>query len=192
MSLDLANPRRPACDLDPMFPDRWSPRAFDPSPLAPWQVEALFEAARWAPSCMNEQPWCFRYAVTPEARARVVETLSPRNQEWAAHAPLLVYATCRTTFAKSDRPNRHAGFDTGAAWMAIALQARSLGLHAHAMAGFDLEKARALLGLPESGWDVLGCIAVGRRGDPGALPEHHQKNEAPSFRKEPAEVAQPL
>ena len=91
---------------------RRSIRRFLPDPVAEEDVRRLLEAARWAPSCMNEQPWCFRYAVTPEARARVVETLSPRNQEWAAHAPVLAYATCRTTFAKSDRPNRHAGFDT--------------------------------------------------------------------------------
>jgi nitroreductase len=175
-----------------MFPDRWSPRAFDPSPISAWQVEALFEAARWAPSCMNEQPWRFRYAVTPEARARVVDTLTPRNQEWARLAPLLAFATCRTTFSKNDRPNRHAGFDTGAAWMALALQARRLGLHAHAMAGFDLEKARALLGLPDSGWDVLCCIAVGRRGDAEALPEHHRNGEHPNDRQDPVEVALPL
>lgn len=192
MHSPVPNSRRAACDVDPMFPDRWSPRAYDPTPLAPWQIAALFEAARWAPSCRNEQPWRFRWAADPAARARVLETLTPANQEWAQHAPLLVYACCRTTFARKERPNRHASFDTGAAWMAIALQARRLGLHAHAMAGFDLAKARTLLELPEEGWDVLACIAVGRHGEPEALPEHHRQAEAPNDRKAPEEVATPL
>jgi nitroreductase len=180
--------RKPEAPVDPMFPDRWSPRSFLPDPVPAGDVGILLEAARWTPSCFNEQPWLFLYAVREVDRARFASALSEKNRAWASKAPLLLFLAARTGFARTGKPNRHAAFDAGAAWMSLALQARRLGLYAHAMAGFDAGKARAVLGLPAEGWEILAAVAVGRRGDPGSLPEDLRAAEAPSPRKPLAEV----
>ena len=146
MAKPFHNPRTPDADVDAMFADRWSPRAFLPDPVPKEQLERLFCAAGWAPSCYNEQPWLFLYAVTPEDRARFVEALVPLNQRWASKAPVLAFLAVRRRFARNGNENRAAVFDGGAAWMALALQARKMGLHTHAMLGFVPEKG--LLGGP--------------------------------------------
>jgi nitroreductase len=183
------NPRAPGTDVDAMFVDRWSPRAFSSDPLSDPQLAALFEAARWAPSCYNEQPWLFLYATTPEARRLFASALVEKNRAWAGRAPLLIFLATRRQFAKNGKPNRHAGFDAGAAWMALALQARKLGLHAHGMAGFDQDRAHEILGLPKDQYEVMAAIAVGRRTDSGVLPEDLRQVEQPNDRKPPEEVA---
>lgn len=188
MSETIRNNRRTEADCDSMFPDRWSPRSYLPDPIPPDQVRVLFEAARWAPSSYNEQPWLFVAAREPEARARFLETLIEFNQGWAKSAPLLVYILARRAFSESGKPNRHAAFDSGAAWMALALQARKLGLHAHAMAGFDADKARRLLNMDAGEFDILAAVAVGRRGEPAALTEELRRREAPSDRRPLADV----
>ena len=187
--IDRRNPRIPTVDVDSQFLDRWSPRAFDPTPLTDDQLAALFEAARWAPSCYNEQPWLFLYAVTPEDRARFAETLVPANRLWAPRAPLLLFVLCRKRFRHNNQENRHAPFDAGAAWMALALQARKLGLHAHAMAGFSRAKAYQILGVPQEDYDIMAAVAIGTRGDPGLLPKDVAAREQPSDRKPLSEVA---
>jgi nitroreductase len=185
----IHNPRTPETEVDAIFVDRWSPRAFLPDPIPEPELRALFEAARWAPSCGNEQPWLFLYARTPEDRERFATALTPRNREWAPHAPLLMFALARRSFAGSGKPNRTAPFDTGAAWMALALQARRLGLHAHGMAGFDMEKAYEVLGAPREEYEIIAAIAVGRRGGAAQLSERDAARETPSTRKPHAEVA---
>lgn len=189
MSLNRENPRNPAAEVDSLFVDRWSPRAFIDEPLADWQVQTLFEAARWAPSCFNEQPWLFIYAVSAVDRQRFLPILVEGNQVWAKRAPLLLFVLARRTFAHNGKENRHAAFDAGAAWMSLALQARRLGLYAHAMAGFSRSRAYEILAVPEDEYDILAAIAVGHRGDPGQLPEAVAAREEPSERKAPAEVA---
>ena len=187
--IDRSNPRIPAAEVDSQFIDRWSPRAFEPTPLTDAQLSTLFEAARWSPSCYNDQPWLFVYAVTPEDRARFAEALVPANQVWAGRAPLLLYVLCRRRFRHNGQENRHAPFDAGAAWMALALQARRLGLHAHAMAGFSREKAGAILGVPQEDYDIMAAVAVGCRGAAELLPEEMAAREKPSDRQPLAEVA---
>ena len=187
--IDRRNPRIPTVDVDSQFLDRWSPRAFDPSPLTDDQLAALFEAARWAPSCYNDQPWLFLYAVTPEDRARFAGALVPANQVWAPHAALLLFVLCRRRFRHNNQENRHARFDAGAAWMALALQARKLGLHAHAMAGFSRQKAYEILAVPPEDYDIMAAVAVGRRGDAQMLPDDVAAREQPSDRKPLSEVA---
>jgi nitroreductase len=189
MTVNYNNPRIPEVDVDSQFIDRWSPRAFADTPLAREQVASLFEAARWAPSCNNDQPWLFLYAETALDRARFAEALAPANQTWAANAPLLLFVLCRRHFRHDGKENRHAPFDAGAAWMSLALQARKLGLHAHAMAGFSRPKAYALLGVPQEDYDIMAAVAVGRRGDPALLPEEVAERELPNARKPLAEVA---
>ena len=183
------NPRIPTVEVDAMFTDRWSPRSFDPELLTQEQIMTMFEAARWAPSCFNEQPWLFRYAVKEEDRRRFLSALVEKNQQWAQHAPLLIFVLAKRHFSFNGKPNRHAPFDAGAAWVSLALQARRLGLYAHAMAGFSVEKACEVLGVDRDEYDVMAAIAVGRRSTPENLPEDMRKGELPNTRKPLEEVA---
>ncbi len=182
MAINLRNPRSPAVEIDSMFIDRWSPRAFDPTPLAQEQIDSLFEAARWSPSCYNEQPWLFIYAVTAEDRERFLSALLEGNQAWCRRVPLLIFLLCRRNFTHNGKENRHAPFDAGAAWMSLALQARKLGLYAHAMAGFNRESAYAVLAAPADQFDIMAAIAVGRRAESEVLPEAVAAKEQPNDR----------
>lgn len=188
------SPRTPDADVHPMFLDRWSPRAIGPGPLTDAQLASLFEAMRWAPSCFNEQPWLVVHATDPgsPAHARIVGLLAETNQLWAGHAALVMILFARRRLGHNDRPNRHAGFDCGAAWMALALEARALGLYAHAMAGFDPARAYTELDVPEADYEAMAAIAVGPPGDPAALPEKLRAREAPSGRKPTAEFVRRL
>jgi nitroreductase len=127
--------------------------------------------------------------VTPEDRTRFGEALLPANQVWAPRAPLLLFILCRRTFRHNNRENRYAPFDAGAAWMALALQARKLGLLAHAMAGFSRQKAYEILGVPAGEYDIMAAVAVGRRGDAELLPADVAARERPNERKPLTEVA---
>lgn len=187
--LSIPNHRAPEAEVDPMFTGRWSPRAFSPEPLSPGAVASLFEAARWAPSCFNEQPWLFVYGTDPEERELFMKVLSKGNRIWAVNAPLLAVVFARRTFGQSGKPNRWAPFDCGAAWVSLAFQARSMGLYAHGMAGFSREKAYELLGVPEEDYEAMAAIAVGKYGDRDALPDKVRENEQPNTRKPLAEVA---
>lgn len=191
MSIDRSNPRVPAAEVDAIFPDRWSPRALLPDAIPEHQAAALFEAARWAPSCYNEQPWLFVYAADEDGRRRLAAALVEKNRSWAARAPLLAFLAARRHFDSDGRPNRYAAFDAGAAWMSLALQARRLGLYAHAMAGFDQDRAHEILGLPKDQYEILVAIAVGRRGEPSQLPEDLRPLECPNARKPAEQVARP-
>jgi nitroreductase len=191
MSSYHANPRVPDADVDAVFLDRWSPRAFRPDPLPAETLATLLEAARWAPSCFNEQPWRFVYAVEPADRARFAALLSPKNRLWADRAPLLLFVVARRAFTESGNENRWAAFDAGAAWMSLALQARRLGLHAHAMAGFSRERAYAELEIPEDLFEILVAVAIGRRDDPTHLPEDLTARETPGGRRPVRDLAHP-
>ena len=189
MSLTPPNPRSSEAEADSMFTDRWSPRAFLPDPLPEHQIQALFEAARWAPSCFNEQPWFFLYATEADDREIFASILLKKNQSWAARAPLLMFAMARRRFLQGGKENRHAPFDTGSAWMSLALQARRMGLYAHAMAGFDLEKAYRVLGVPKADYHIMAAIAVGRKGDAAQLSDDLRQMETPNSRKPLSQVA---
>jgi nitroreductase len=171
-----------------MFTDRWSPRAFDATPLTDAQVHALFEAARWAPSCFNEQPWLFYFTRSDEGRARFLTALVKRNQQWAQTAPLLGFMCARRTFSRGNKENRHAAFDTGAAWMSLALQARRLGLYAHAMAGFSRDTAYNILEISRDEYHVMAAFVVGSKGDMSQLPDDFHDMETPNSRKPYAET----
>jgi nitroreductase len=185
----VPNRRKPEAAVDPMFIDRWSPRAFSPEPLPEEAVASLFEAARWAPSCFNEQPWLFIYGTDPEERGVFLQILAEGNRVWAASAPLLAVVFARRTFARGDKPNRWAPFDSGAAWVSLAFQARSMGLYAHGMGGFSRKRAYELLGVPEDQYEAMAAIAVGMYGDRDALPEEIKEVEQPNDRKPLSEVA---
>jgi nitroreductase len=182
------NNRKPAYGIDRMFIDRWSPRAFSSEPLTPEQVQTLFEAARWAPSCFNEQPWFFAYATSQEDRQAFADVLVKKNQLWAGRAPLLIFILARRQFKQGGRENRHAAFDAGAAWMSLALQARKMGLYAHAMAGFNQEKAYELLKVSPEQYHIMAAVAVGYRGESDHLPEDLLKIETPNSRNPLSEI----
>ncbi len=164
---------------------RWSPRAFSDKAVSREAVLSLLEAARWAPSCFNEQPWTFIVATKddPVEYETLFSCLRPTNQAWANRAPVLAVAVTKGTFDHNGKPNRHAAHDTGMAVENLMLQAVSMGLFAHPMAGFDAKRVREVYGVPE-GFDPLVAIAVGYPGDPGELPEDFREKElAPRERK---------
>lgn len=179
----MPQPRKPEAEVDPQFLDRWSPRALRPDPLTREQVASLFEAARWAPSCFNEQPWRLVYGLAGEPEHdRLAGLLVPANQAWAARAPLLLIFFARRNFTHNDKPNRTAAFDVGSAWMSLALEARRLGLYAHGMAGFDVQRSYSDLGVDPDQFEALAAVAVGALADPVTLPEPLRAREAPSDR----------
>lgn len=179
--------RQSAQPIHPLFLDRWSPRAFDASPLSQAQLEALLEAARWAPSAHNAQPWRFVYALRDSAAwPEFLDLLIANNQRWAANASALLIVLSKRSFQApgKDAPaplGSHA-FDAGAAWASLALQAAHDGLATHAMGGFDRERARLLLGVPDD-YDVHVAVAIGRRAARDSLPDDLQAREQPNQRE---------
>lgn len=174
--------------VDPLFLERWSPRAFSTRAVDPETLATVFEAARFAPSCFNDQPWLFVTATRPADLERFRAILAPANRTWADAAPVLAFAFARRTFGHNGKPNRWAPFDTGAAWMSLALAATRLGLQTHAMGGFDAAAALAAAGLDPEGWDAMAAIALGHPGDPASLPADLAARERPSPRKPLSEV----
>ncbi len=163
---------------------RWSPRAFSGEPVTQEQLRKLFEAARWAPSSYNEQPWRFLVGRKGDSTwQRIFDALVEFNQTWAKDAPVLILTLARKEFSHSGKPNHHGLHDTGAATAMLMLEATQLGLHTHGMAGFDHVKARAAFSVPPE-YDVGAAIAVGHFGDPDQLPEGMRERElAPRERK---------
>ena len=174
--------RTPEHEVAPIFLNRWSPRAFSSDPIDEETLLSIFEAAKWAPSSSNEQPWRFIVAKSEEDRARFVDFLVPANQVWAKNAPVLILVISKKTFARNGNPNRTNQFDAGTAWGFLALAAHQNNLITHGMAGFDYDKARAVLGVPEE-FDILATIALGKRDDISILPPEVQAKEAISPRR---------
>ena len=179
--------RQAEFDVDAMFVDRWSPRGFLEKAVPRAMLMSLFEAARWAPSAMNEQPWRFVWADEEADLVRFRAALMEANQVWANRVPVLVYLLARKNYVRNERPNKAAMFDAGAAWMSLALQARKLGLYTHAMGGFDRDKALAAVGADGDEYDVMAALAVGWKGDAEMLPDELKAREAPGGRKGVAE-----
>jgi nitroreductase len=169
--------------IEPAFLSRWSRRAFSTQPLPFETVRTLFEAARWAPSAGNVQPWLFIYAVDRPTRERAHGLLKEQNRRWAERAPLLVFVFARRNHPETGLPLRTAAFDVGAAWFALALQAQQLGLVTHAMGGIFHEQTYAAFGVPESDFESMAAIAVGYPGDPRDLPSELAAKEQPTGRK---------
>ncbi len=164
---------------------RWSPRAFADKPIAPEVLRSLFEAARWAPSSANEQPWSFIVATKDDTatHAKLLSTLAESNRVWAKDAPLVGIAVSKLTFARNGSPNRNALYDTGAAMAYLTMEATSRGLFVHQMGGFDSRKAAELFSIP-AGWEPIAAFTIGYPGDPQSLPETLRERElGPRTRK---------
>jgi len=169
--------------------ERWSPRAFADKSVPQDVLRSIFEAARWAPSSFNEQPWAFIVATKDgkENFEKMLSVLVDFNVQWAKSAPVLALAVAKLAFANNNAPNRNAQYDTGAATALLSVEATARGLAVHQMAGFDAEKARQAFGVPK-GWELLAAIAIGYPGDPASLPAPLKDREmAPRTRKPIAE-----
>lgn len=188
-----ASPRQPAFPVDCLFIDRWSPRAFTGEPLDDTQLKTLLEAARWAPSASNSQPWRFMYAHRDTAAWQpIFETLAEGNQVWVVRAAALVAVASRIRWVPPGKTEPAAlgahAFDAGAAWASLAFQAQLAGLKAHAMGGFDRDRLRANLGVPED-HALHAVIAIGHQGKDELLSDQLRAREKPSDRLPLASIA---
>jgi nitroreductase len=185
--MDMRSFRKPERDVNDIFLNRWSPRAMSGEEIDEADLFSLFEAAKWAPSSNNNQPWRFLYARrnTPHWN-NIFQLLNESNQIWAKNAAALIVVISKKTF-DSDKPARTHSYDAGAAWGSFALQGSLNDLVVHGMQGFDYDKAKEVLHIPDS-YQVEAMIAVGKKGRKEDLPPYLQEREAPSARKSLAEI----
>ena len=186
-SVQIAPGRVADSSIDEVFLARWSPRAFDDTPITEEELMGLLEAARWAPSGLNVQPWRFVYTMRGDAFwAPLVASLWAGNQVWAPKAAALVAFTTQTLFTPPGAPaplvNPSHAFDAGSAWAHLALQATMSGWNVHAMGGFDATAAAAAIRLPAD-HALHAIVAIGKRGAAEQLPEPLQAREMPSPRR---------
>jgi nitroreductase len=188
LSKNEVNQLKHAANVDgvlPIFHSRWSPRSFSDREVSRADLAKVFEAARWAASSYNEQPWRFLVGLrNSTAYKKIFDSLMPVNQLWAVSAPVLILGATKTRFSHSDSPNRVALYDLGAAASYLTLQAAALGIATHQMAGFDVDAARKAFEIPD---DYLpgAVIALGYQGEPAALPNEQflAQEVAPRQRK---------
>jgi nitroreductase len=171
--------------IHPLIAQRWSPRSFSDQPVAPETLGALFEAARWSASCFNDQPWNFLVATQADpGYQKLFECLVPANQGWAKQAPVLGAAIAQTTFKHNGKPNDWALYDLGQAMATLAIQATSMGLFIHQMAGFDSEKLMQAFHLDPI-FKPMALFVVGYPGDPERLSADLQVSERGSRSRYP-------
>ncbi|MGI9598625.1 MAG: nitroreductase family protein [Acidimicrobiales bacterium] len=173
--------------LDPVFTNRWSPRAFSDKPVSDEHLAAVFEAARWTPSWMNNQPWLLVYETDGPDRDAILNAFMEFNRGWASKAPVVGLTLARTELEGFMARTRD--FDTGAAMMAMTLQATMLGLSMHLLGGIEVEAAHELTGTDPEDTIVLCGFVIGHQGDKSQLEEKYQEREQPSDRKPVAEFA---
>lgn len=181
-----ANPRQAEHPVAEFFPARWSPRAFTNATMSEKELLTILEAARWAPSAFNAQPWRFVYTLRgDDSWDAILGALLPFNQSWAKEAAALVIVASQTQMVPPGKTeavdNGTHAFDAGAAWGYLALQTHLSGFAAHAMAGFDKEAMAKAVNLPE-GYVLHAAVAIGKQGDAASLPEGLQAREVPSPR----------
>lgn len=173
--------REPEHDISPLFIHRWSPRAIGRD-MEKEELKAIFEAARWAPSSYNNQSWRFIYATyQDEEYQKFVDLMNDFNKEWAEPGYALIVVASKKTFDHNGEESITHSFDTGAAWQNLALEAARKGLVAHGMQGFDYEKAREKLDVPEK-FEIEAMIAIGSKEDSSEIPEDMRVE--PNGRKE--------
>lgn len=180
---EIKKHRKPDHPIHPLILNRWSPRAMTGDPIPEEDMMALFEAARWAPSSYNDQPWRFIYAKrgTPHFE-RFFSLLAPGNQTWAAKAAILGVSISKRTFERNGAPSPSHAYDAGAAWENLCLEATHRGVAVHGMSGFDYAKAKGLLEIPDD-YEVLAMFAIGKHALTETLTPELQKREFPSGRK---------
>jgi len=167
---------------------RWSPRAFSERPVEPDNLRSVLEAARWAPSSRNEQPWAYLVQTRddPEGYEALLGVLMDANRAWAGKAPVLILAMAHTRLEKDGQPNRHSFYDLGQATANLIFQATALGLATHQMGGFHVGAARERFGIPD-GWEPVSAIALGYPGDAESLAEPLRGRETAQRSRKPLE-----
>lgn len=181
----MEKPADTAYPIHDLLRRRWSPRVFTAKPVSPETLRSLFEAARWAASCFNDQPWAYIVAMkdNPAEFERMLSVLVEGNAAWARHAPVLMLSVARQNFAHNGKPNRHAFHDVGAASASLTLQATAMGLAVHQMGGFHPDKAHEVFAIPPD-WDAVAAIALGYPAEKDAIPQEMRDRElAPRTRK---------
>ncbi len=179
--------RDPYPGVDPMFPTRWSPRALVKTAIAEEDLLRIFDAARWAPSSYNEQPWRFLVSTT-ETFDTFLGLLVEANQKWAQNASVLGFVVAKRHFTHNDKPNDCAVFDCGSAWMSMTFQARLLGLYTHGMAGIKKDAIYTTFGIDRERFEVVAGFAIGVLDARETLPKPYIDWEVPSPRKPLAEI----
>lgn len=186
--INIRGYRKPEYEVDEIFLKRWSPRAMSGEDISHDELMSLFEAAKWAPSSFNNQPWRFLYARRgTENWELFFNLLVEGNKAWAKNAAALIVIISKKTFDQSGSPSRTHSFDAGAAWQNLALQGSLKGLVVHGMQGFDYDKAREVLNIPEV-YEVEAMVVVGKPGKKEELPDRLQQREIPSGRKKISEI----
>jgi len=189
--MNAPNPRKPDHPVSQHFIDRWSQRAFTGDAIPDATLMRIFEAARWAPSASNIQPWIFLYAKRGSAEFdKFHSLLAEGNRPWAKNAAAIVFLVSRKTRQAADGsqvPARSHSLDAGAAWACLALEASAVGWPAHGMIGVDFDRARDELNVPDE-CHIEMAIAIGKRGDKANLPEKLQGIEQPNTRKPVGEI----
>ena len=180
--------RHPQYDINPLLLHRWSPRAMSGEEISDTELMRLFEAARWAPSSYNGQPWRFIYAKrNTEHWDKLLNLMVDFNKSWAKNAAVLLVIISRKNFEEDEKPSVTHQFDAGAAWENLALQGETQGLVTHGMQGFDYEKARRDLSVPDT-FDVMAMVAIVKPVPKEILPPDIQKREQVSDRKPITEI----
>jgi nitroreductase len=175
-------------NINPLFVNRWSPRAMSGEEISYDDLMGLFEAARWAPSSYNNQPWRFIYAMrNTDHWQRLFSLLVDGNKIWAQNAAVIIAVISRKNFEFNEKPAITYQFDAGAAWENLALEATTKGLVTHGMQGFDYNAARKVLAVPDS-FDIMAMVAIGKLGQKENLPNDLQEREYPSDRKPLKEI----
>ena len=174
----MEKPAETAFPIHELLRQRWSPRAFREQAVEPDKVTGLFEAAQWAASCFNEQPWYFIVAARDEtsAFAQMLSCLREGNQEWAKRASVLILTLAHSTFTRTGQTNPHAWHDIGLAVGNLVVQATASGLSVHQMAGILPDRIREVYEVP-NGYEPVTGLAVGYRGDPASLSEDLRERE---------------
>ncbi len=182
------NARKAGHSINSIFTKRWSPRSMTGEEISDDELMSLFEAARWAPSSFNNQPWRFIYSKrTGSHWSKFLDLLNEGNRTWAKDAGVLVVIISGKNFEYNEKPSVTHQFDAGAAWENLALEASIRGIVAHGMQGFDYQKAKDILNIPDS-FDVLAMIAIGKRGPIDKLPPTLRQVEHPNDRKPLKEI----
>jgi nitroreductase len=166
---------------------RWSPRAFTKTSIEPEVLARIIDAARFAPSCFNAQPWRF-YTSNDSTFADYLALLVDSNQVWAKDAAVIGFLAAKKNFEHNGKPNAHSAFDSGAAWMSMVLQAQQEGLHCHGMAGIHKDAAKTFFTLDDNSEEVIMAFVIGKHGNTDALPEPLRAKEVPSPRKKLDEI----
>lgn len=183
LSPEIQENRKTGYSINPMIQNRWSPRSMTGEPISDEELMSLFEAARWAPSSYNNQPWRFLYAKRDtEQWPLFFNLMGEFNQSWTKNAAVLLVMVSGKFFEHNGKPSVTHSYDTGAAWMSLCLEGSSRGLVVHGMEGFDYAKAQKDLNVPDS-FEVLAMAAIGKKAAKENLPEELQKREVPSPRK---------